>query len=282
VSVLSGQTETAQPHGPAAVGDAASWALITDILSDSHARAKAFGVGSVLDLPFPAAVKTGTSSDFRDTWTVGFTRDYTVGVWVGNFNGDPMRHVSGVTGAAPLWNRILTHLHENRDPEAFSAPAGLRLEPICATTGLRPDDHCVAVVYEYIYPQDMSAYLSPPQPGLAQEYDEWLSGQSVAQARTGFKIIFPHDGDVFALYQGEGFSETAQALEFLTASPKGRQVSFWLNGRKLDAQSDGAFWVLCPGKWTLRAAIPGESSTVTFEVVGAKSRTLRRGFSLRD
>jgi len=72
------------------------------MLSDRHARAKAFGVESVLSLPFPAAVKTGTSSDFRDTWTVGFTSDYTVATWVGNFNGEPMGQVSGVMGAAPL------------------------------------------------------------------------------------------------------------------------------------------------------------------------------------
>ena len=102
----------------------AAWTLVTDMLSDSHARARAFGLNSVLDVPFAAAVKTGTSSDYRDTWTVGFTRDYTVGVWVGNFNGEPMRQVSGVTGAAPLWNRIIMHLHEKKDPEGFDLPAG--------------------------------------------------------------------------------------------------------------------------------------------------------------
>ena len=58
------------------------------MLSDAHARAKAFGVESLLSLPFPTAVKTGTSSDFRDTWTVGFSTDYTVAVWVGNFDGE--------------------------------------------------------------------------------------------------------------------------------------------------------------------------------------------------
>ena len=77
--------------GAARVGNRPSWVLVTDMLADSHARAAAFGVDSVLALPFPAAVKTGTSSDFRDTWTVGFTRDYTVGVWVGNFDGTPMQ-----------------------------------------------------------------------------------------------------------------------------------------------------------------------------------------------
>ncbi|MFN7525624.1 MAG: penicillin-binding protein 1C, partial [Aphanizomenon sp.] len=90
------------------------WQLIIDMLSDRYARSTAFGVDSVLNLPFPVAVKTGTSSNYRDTWTVGFSSDYTVATWVGNFNGEPMRKVSGVTGAAPLWNRIMLHLHEHQ------------------------------------------------------------------------------------------------------------------------------------------------------------------------
>ncbi len=114
------------------------WSLITDMLSDSHARSKAFGVDSLLRLPFPAAVKTGTSSDFRDTWTIGFTTEYTVATWVGNFDGAPMKQVSGVMGAAPLWNRIMLHLHEQKEPAAFPAPDGLVKRPICALSGARP------------------------------------------------------------------------------------------------------------------------------------------------
>ncbi|HEV2037897.1 MAG TPA: hypothetical protein VGQ96_04745, partial [Candidatus Eremiobacteraceae bacterium] len=265
------------------IGEASAWGLVTDILADSHARAKAFGVGSVLDLPFPAAVKTGTSSDFRDTWTVGFTRDYTVCVWVGNFNGDPMRKVSGVTGAAPLWNRIMLHLHENRDPEAFAAPAGLQLEPICAANGLRPRAACATVVYEYLYPQDMAAYSQPqPQLGLAPEYDEWLTRQDSVPPRQRFKILFPHDGDVFVRYPDQGaFAPEPQALEFQTSAPHDQSVNFWLSGRKLNVAMAGhAFWNIHPGKWALTARRHGESDSVTFVVLEGKTRPLRRGFSL--
>lgn len=96
--------------------------LIANMLSDTHARAAEFGVNSALNLPFPAAVKTGTSSDFRDTWAVGFTNNYTVAVWVGNFSGESMVQISGVMGAAPLWNRIMLHLHEKMEPTAFPPP----------------------------------------------------------------------------------------------------------------------------------------------------------------
>ena len=101
----------------------------------AHARSASH---RCLRLPFPSAVKTGTSSDFRDTWTVGFTRDYTVATWVGNFDGAPMQRITGVTGAAPLWNRIMLHLAEAREPGTFAPPRGYARRAICATTGALP------------------------------------------------------------------------------------------------------------------------------------------------
>ena len=88
-----------------------SW-LIADILSDNDARASAFGWESSLTFPFPVACKTGTSSSFRDNWAFGYTPEFTVGVWVGNFNGTPMKKVTGVTGAAPVMQGIMMHLHQ--------------------------------------------------------------------------------------------------------------------------------------------------------------------------
>jgi penicillin-binding protein 1C len=120
------------PKASVSLQNAPSWQLITNMLSDRYARAKAFGVDSILNLPFETAVKTGTSSNFRDTWTVGFSRDYTVATWIGNFDGEPMRQVSGVTGAAPLWNRIFLHLHEQNFPQPLTLPEKLVKRPICA------------------------------------------------------------------------------------------------------------------------------------------------------
>ncbi len=265
------------------IGDQTAWALVTDILADSHARAEAFGVGSVLDLPFAAAVKTGTSSDFRDTWTVGFTRDYTVGVWAGNFNGDPMHRVSGVTGAAPLWNRIMLHLYERRDPEAFAPPKGLQLEPICARTGLRPRGDCSTVVYEYLYPDDLAAYEAPARTQeLTPEYDAWLARQENPAPSQRFKILFPHNGDAFVLYPNQaGFSPHLQALEFRTDALHGQIVRFLLNGRKLELDASGyVLWPLQVGTWTLRASSNGASDELTFTVLQGEPRMLRRGFSL--
>ena len=85
--------------------------IIGDILSDRSARATSFGLENALATRVWSAVKTGTSKDMRDNWCVGFTSRYTVGVWVGNFSGAPMRDVSGVTGAAPIWRDIVHRLH---------------------------------------------------------------------------------------------------------------------------------------------------------------------------
>jgi len=278
VTLLNAQTSL-----PAAsIGEPTTWELVTDILSDSHARAKAFGLGSVLDMPFPAAVKTGTSSDFRDTWTVGFTSDYTVGVWVGNFNGEPMRSVSGVTGAAPLWNRIMLHLHEDRDPQPFAAPRGLHLEPICATTGLKPRPDCSTVVYEYLYAEDLAAYRAPSPADLPREYDEWMSNQAVSQGPSRLRILFPHEGDVFVLYPNQSaFATEQQAIEFRAAVQTSKAVRWSLNGQTIDAQERGrALWPLRAGTWTLRLQGAHESDSVTFVVIPGKTRALRRGFSL--
>ncbi|MBG1241232.1 penicillin-binding protein 1C [Nostoc sp. NZL] len=257
------------------------WQLITNMLSDSHARATAFGVDSVLNLPFPVAVKTGTSSNFRDTWTVGFTTDYTVATWVGNFNGEPMRQVSGVTGAAPLWNRIMLHLHEHHEPEGFPPPDGLVQLPICAISGLRPTSECSSVVQEYFYPEDKIAYQRQNQFTLPPEYDEWLAKQQQSSlVSTNLRILSPHHGDLFLLYPGE---EAKQKLEFKLAGNKSAPVEWWLNGEKLNTQSaNSLFWYLRPGKWTLEARSGEMSDKVSFQVELATIKPTRRGFSISN
>ena len=97
--------------------------LIADMLSDNDARAQAFGLDSALSFDFPVACKTGTSSEFRDNWAIGYTPEFTVGVWMGNFDGSPMRNVSGVTGAAPVMHSVMTHLHERFGTSWFKRPS---------------------------------------------------------------------------------------------------------------------------------------------------------------
>lgn len=279
------------------LGSESAWDLITDMLSDRHARAKAFGVNSALDLPFPAAVKTGTSSDFRDTWTVGFTRDYTVATWVGNFNGEPMRQVSGVTGAAPLWSRIMLHLHEQQEPAAFPAPAGLVQRPICTLSGKRPTPVCPTVVQEYFYPQDLREYAQESDPfyqllptaagqapryrlSLPPEYNEWLASQPQPHlVADGLKILSPRPQDFFLIHATDP-GKDAPRLEFKLATPPTQPVEWWLNQKKLATQTTPSlFWALQPGEWTLEVKTGNDRDRVSFRVEVGLSQP-RRGFSL--
>ncbi len=261
-----------------------AWALVTDILGDRYARAASFGVDSILALPFPAAVKTGTSSDFRDTWAVGFTRDYTVGVWAGNFDGSPMHEISGVTGAAPLWARIMLELYKHHEPPPFAPPPGYVRTEICAETGTRPFEGCRAVVSEWLDRSDVAhlanARLAAGAASAAapsgNEYDEWLIHQ-LKRRTMATRILFPHDGDVFVYDPGGGRS---QRLAFEIAGPHDPSLSVALNGRVLKATGDDYLWSLSPGSYELSARSRFGASAVHFRVEPASERRRRSGFSL--
>lgn len=105
--------------------DAGAAFIISDILSDRHARLPTFGLDSVLDTRFWSAVKTGTSKDMRDNWAVGYSQRYTVGVWVGNASGAPMHDVSGTSGSAPVWATLMRELHRHETSRSPSPPAGV-------------------------------------------------------------------------------------------------------------------------------------------------------------
>jgi 1A family penicillin-binding protein len=116
--------------------------LLTSILSDNTARLPAFGVDSPLQLDRPAAVKTGTTTDFRDNWTVGYTPNLVTGVWVGNANNDAMRDVTGVSGAAPIWHDFMEDALSQSPAQNFVRPPGIVTETICPGTGFPPDAAC--------------------------------------------------------------------------------------------------------------------------------------------
>ncbi len=141
--------------------------LITSILSDNDARATAFGPNSVLNLPFPAAVKTGTTNDFRDNWTMGYTPDLAVGVWVGNADYTPMQHSTGITGAAPIWSQFMKGAIEqitSGKPSSFTRPAGIVDRVICEVSGTEPSEWC---------PSQRNEVFAASQPPLPKEQDLW-------------------------------------------------------------------------------------------------------------
>lgn len=192
--------------------------LITDVLSDNAARFKAFGADNPLHLPFACAVKTGTSKDYRDNWCIGYTTDYVVGVWVGNFSGAPMQGISGITGAAPLFRDIMMELHREKCPAAFAPPAGLRRERVCAATGMIARAGCANHIEE-IFATPRAPVDSCDCGGQGTERMETAAATGWARKRqpaSGLAIVHPARGDVFKI--DPHVSARSQSIKFVVAA----------------------------------------------------------------
>lgn len=213
--------------------------IVADILADRGARAATFGLDNVLALPFPASVKTGTSKDMRDNWCVGFSDRFTVGVWVGNFDGEPMRDVSGVSGAAPVWARVMRALHADDTAVALAPPPGVAR---------------VTVDLGVVEPRRDEWFLA----GTETRRITPLPVRSAAP-----RIVYPGHGMVMAV---DADIPAARQRVFFEMSPGGDHA--WrLNGRPVDA-ADG--WQPVPGVHALELVDAGGTVVdhVTFTVRG--------------
>ena len=157
--------------------------ILADILADNQARQLTFGQYSPLRLPFPVAVKTGTSTAYRDNWCVGYTPEFTVGVWAGNFDNTPMQEVSGITGAAPIWRDVFLELQRLYGVSWYQEPADIVHARIDPRTGnrLTPQAPPARVSRDEIFLKDhlpplatVADYDDRGRALLRPEYANWL------------------------------------------------------------------------------------------------------------
>jgi len=142
--------------------------LMSTILSDYEARRPMFGTHPVINLPFPVAAKTGTTNDFRDNWTLGYTPDLAVGVWVGNADYTPMQNTTGLSGAAPIWAAFMQAAIQrltNSNPTPFVRPPGIVDMVICAVSGTQPSQWC---------PEQRNEVFASDQLPLPADQDLWV------------------------------------------------------------------------------------------------------------
>ena len=198
--------------------------LISNILSDRESRSATFGLENSLATSFWSAVKTGTSKDMRDNWCVGYSRRFTVGVWVGNFSGAPMKNVSGITGAAPVWADIMAWLHRGLPYEEPESPAGI-------------------VSREVTFPQKIEPRRSEwffrgaePHSSLRQLAEE-----------TG-RILAPTDGVILAI--DPDMPPTRQRVIFAAANAS-TSLRWLLDGVEIGRASESCFWEPTPGLHSL-------------------------------
>ena len=126
--------------------------IINDILSDDEARMPSFGRNSWLSIGRPAAAKTGTTTDFRDNWVVGYTPNLVVGVWVGNADNTAMIDVTGISGAGPIWNHFMRDVLRGQPEVEFEQPEGLMRAEVCALSGQLPTNACALTHMEWFLP----------------------------------------------------------------------------------------------------------------------------------
>ncbi|HMR05823.1 MAG TPA: penicillin-binding protein 1C [Polyangiaceae bacterium] len=277
-------------------------AVLFDILADDVARAGAVGRGNVLELPFAAAVKTGTSKGHRDNFTVGVSAAVTVAVWVGNFDGRPMIRSSGVTGAGPLFRDVMLAAMRDRDGELPAPGAEIVELKICEGSGQLPGPHCSHVVSEHfaaasaptescalhqeIWVDEDNGLLS--QPGCdgavrrvvenyEPKYRAWARkvGRPVAPDRAsprcrqaaaharGVRILFPYDGARFV--RDPGLAAAQQRVQVrLQSGVSDYELS--LDGRRIASGRGAPSFALSPGSHQLRLQAGGQVHSVRFDV----------------
>lgn len=291
---------------PAPVADLAidpqvAW-LITDILSDNDARMPSFGVHSPLSIGRPAAAKTGTTTDFRDNWTIGYTSDVVVGVWSGNPDNSPMVDVSGVTGAGPIWNEFMREVTKGKPETPFTRPTSIQQASVCMPSGLLPTPDCqltklewfiagtVPVTADTIYQRytidnrtGLLATANTPERDAVQKVFKVLPQEarlwglrhgvepvpaSIDQVQrygtTGFRLLAPDPYTIFQLTPVLPFA--AQQIRLAVAVlPTTQKIDYFVNGElyaSVGADPWWAWWALKPGDYTLTAKATLEDGSV--------------------
>jgi penicillin-binding protein 1C len=261
--------------------------LLTDILSDDGARAPAFGLEHALRFPFPVAAKTGTSHAFVDNWTAGFSSDVTVAVWVGNFDGRPMQGVSGISGAGPIFARVMSRAMRGRHPQPLVDRSRFEHRAVCALSGRLAGRACPSAVEEYFLPGTaprepctMHRWEGRPVLDVGPEFQLWARAEGLhdepgAEGEAGGAplLLMPREGDQYLLEAG--IPEGAQTIPVRARPPPGERLVEIRN-------DDGTRLRLGPpfagriapraGRHVLELWLPGGSAPlarVAYTVVGA-------------
>lgn len=242
-----------------------SW-ILADILSDNDARAPAFGVQSPLRLPFRVAAKTGTSTDFRDCWTLGFTPDYTVGVWMGKFDNDPLPEgLTGALGAGPIFHEVMSYLYQEQEPSWYPKPDGIQKHKIDQINGLLVSDDLPAkpkrMIEEYFVGSQLPASAKPEnytsdgktllQPDYAIWWDTPLNPiKNVAFVKPSendhrFEVLSPKDGTV--AYLDPDLPAGGQRFPLRFAGAHGSDIQWVSESLQIEKRGNAHFLLLEPG-----------------------------------
>ena len=241
--------------------------LITDILSDDTARATGFGRDSLLVLPFPAAAKTGTSKNFKDNYCVGYTSRLVVAVWAGNFDAQPMGRVSGITGAGPLWHKVMRLCAEHYPPEPFEKPNGLKELKVCSETGLRAVEGCPNQRAEIF----KESNLPPGYCLIHHAPDARMADLRPSPASERLVITSPQNGERYLF--DPGIEAGFQNLKLAAAAPADiDHLAWFINGAPIarvdmERRDRDVFWPLERGQLRIRVVAERNGDSVSSDEI---------------
>lgn len=300
-----------QPRiGEQVIDERVAW-LITDILSDNLARAPTYTTHSILQIGRPAAVKTGTTTDFRDNWTIGYTPNLVVGVWVGNADNSSMVNISGVSGAGPIWHHFMRTVLRGQPEMSFERPDGLVRVEVCSLSGLLPTPDCPytrlewfiagtePTAYDTFYRQvelDSATGLpaadsTPPERRIWRVYlnlppqaHDWARREGLpllpdafaafgGSQQQGLIIASP---DAYTIYRiSPSLPLDAQRLRLVASGPPGlHDVTFYLDGTPIGKVSGPPFetwWTLEIGEHTVHVT----GVTASGKLISSEERPFR-------
>ena len=246
--------------------------IVTTVLSDNNARTRTFGFDSPLHTRFFSAVKTGTSKDMRDNWTIGFTSRYTVGVWVGNADGQPMWDVSGVTGASPIWAAIAGYLHRQVPSTMPRPPKGVVQARVTFERNIEParNEWFVSGTQTPVVGLAANA-MSSVGPAVSTTGRRDGASRDAQGASGAARIGSPTDGTLFAL--DPDIPPARQRIVFERASGSSDASVWRLDGKAL-GHGDRLTWLPWPGRHVLELVNADGSSAdrIRFEVRGAVAK----------
>lgn len=246
--------------------------IIADILSDPEARQLEFGSGNLLRFPSQTAVKTGTSTDYRDAWAVGFSSRHTVGVWIGNADQRPMLEVSGSIGPALVLRSVFNELNSVEAPEHLFVSPKLQRVKICRDSGMSPGEHC-HVISEWFQDRDLPRDKCPVHV-VGNKGNNQMATPLAHHENSGLRILQPTPGMQIAM--DPRIPDNLEAFAFLLSKDKRiEQVEWVIDGHEKNAGNDSEeyLWSISPGEHTVFARVwlinedkPVETEHISFLV----------------
>jgi penicillin-binding protein 1C len=265
--VLTRDREGAHGARPVRIFDADTTSIISNILSDPYARRLEFGSDGLLNFPIQTAVKTGTSTDYRDAWAVGFSDNFTVGVWMGNLDRSSMASISGARGPALVLRSVFAALERQRKDRGLYLSRRLTRKVVCATSGELAAAQCRSVSELFVPGTEPHKVCSKhhnhagSEPSSAATFD-------VAPNSPPARITMPTPGLHLAMDPRIADSKEAFAFELATTTPLAEIQ--WIVDDIVVHSSRGDqtryLWQLSPGRHTVRAKVQTTGLAEPFEL----------------